>query len=147
MRVLGHPVIQCRQAALQTGIAMLHFGQKLGPTGIAVGKFLNPLSLQHHGRPRRRTAQLFQQRPTNIVVKRRHGLTQNISQPLQQSPINLAAIVFDQVQIAGRNFRTPGHLALPQPKGNARRAQSGSGQGRRGHWHVLCKGIYKMDRN
>ena len=77
--------------------------------------------------------QIIQNRPAHALLKGLHRLAQSLRQAVEQGIGDPAAVVFDQVQIAGRNPHQRGQIGLPHPKRHAPLSQSGPGQG--GHRH------------
>ena len=115
--------------------------QQPGPARIAVNEILHPLDFGPALRPRRRRAQVLDQ--CRILALGEGGAVdlQRIGQPFHHLRRDLAAVVLDQVEVAGRNPRRRRRLRLPQPGGEPAVAQLGSGQGRKRHRTGPGKGI------
>ena len=113
MRIMRHAVAQGLDRALQRGNPALPGGQRFGPAGITAGERLRaPRVLFRQIRRQRRFAQASQQGRLRPFGKRLRLHIERVGDVQQQLAADSAAVVFDQIEITGRDADLPGKVRL-----------------------------------
>ena len=101
MGIVAHPVIQRLDRALQPFGPRVKLHQKPGPARKAAGEIFHPVKVctDTGTGPRKGRTQAFCKRHLTPAKKCRPVQTQRIGQPLQHLRRDLAATMFDKVEV------------------------------------------------
>jgi len=134
MRVMGQPVGQGFDRTLQRGDPALCVGQHIGPAREPPGKFIGAGRLRPaEARIIRRLAQGGDQRRLGPFGQRRRLHPKGGRDIQQQLPADSATVVFNKIQIAGRDADPLGKVRLFLPRHHPTFTDTAAGQRVAGH--------------